>query len=155
MNWQIPGNDFNSTALSAGKDADGNEIYIGRGLFTEYYGSYVTPGRLQPVDEGDRKAGVYIELTLDEKLITTKVEYYAKNPICNYKWVPSENGEEVPNAIETHADSETIVYYVGRVFAMGTLHVGKVLVSQRMYYAYKGKAYSADSYEVLVCERKK
>lgn len=136
--------------MSAGLDSEGKEIYIGRGVVN----SFVTPGRLLIEDDGEKKAGVYVELSLEEHLITTKIEYYARNSICNYKWVPSSNGEIVTNAVETQAVSESIIYYVGRVSANGSLHVGKVLVSQQMYYGSNGKAYEAASYEVLICERK-
>jgi hypothetical protein len=110
----------------------------------------LTPGRLQLQDEGSRKAGVYIELNSGEFVITSNLEYYAKNPNCNYKWIPSENGKPVVDAVETV--SGTVIYYIGRTFAYGSLQVGKVFVSRGMFYTHNGRGYKVLTYEVLICD---
>lgn len=130
--------------LSAGLDAQGNEIYIGRGL----YNSVSTPGRLVEETVGNRSAGVYIEYGGAQYRLTTNTEYYVINPNCKYKWVPSFNGSTVPNAVQV-TSSKT--YYIGRVFVQDSLQVGKVLLKNRMFYAYNGLGHSAFTYEVLVC----
>lgn len=101
-------------------------------------------------DKGGKKVGVYIELNSDEFVITSKLEYYSKNPSCYYKWVPSSDGKTVVDAVETVTGS--IIYYVGRVFAHGSLQVGKVFVTRGMFYAHNGRGYKVLTYEVLICD---
>lgn len=108
----------------------------------------MTPGRLIPQTVGTKTPGVYIEFNGIERQLTTNIEYYAKNPKCNYKWVPSSNGATVPNAITS---TSSVTYYVGRVSAGGSLHIGKVFVSLYMIYE---AGVVVRSYEVLVCECK-
>ena len=148
MDWQ-PFSDVETIkiyGLSAGLDSLGNEIYIGRGT----YSGYLTPGRLVPQTVGTRTPGVYVEFNGLERQITTNIEYYAKNLTCNYKWVASSNGAIVANAI-SFLSFDSTTYYVGRVIAGGSLHLGKVLVTLNMIYE---NGTIASSYEVLVCERK-
>lgn len=134
--------------LTAGKDADGNEIYIGRGDVD----GWLTPGKLLAKETEKSKAGLYVELGWEEHLITSDLEYYAKNPDCNYTWVPSADGWAVANAVETI--SHPVIYYVGKAFEHGSTQVGKVFLYRGMYYTFNGTAQKTTSYEVLVCERK-
>lgn len=97
-------------------------------------------------------AGLYFEHGLKEHLITSGVEYYAKEATCDYKWIPSANGFAVPNAVQFTSASYT--FYVGRAFLQGSTQVGKVTIEHRvMYYAYGGKGHATASYEVLICEK--
>ena len=136
-----------SNGLSAGLDSLGNEIYIGRGTFN----GYLTPGRLAIKTVCTKTPGVYVEFDGIERQITTNIEYYAKNPKCNYKWVPSSNGATVSNAIMIQTIN-SVTYYVGRVLAGGSLHVGKVFLNYKMIYE---SGLVTSTYEVLVCESNK
>ena len=69
-------------AFSAGLDSQGKEIYVGRGTFN----SLLSPGRLLLEDNGSKTAGLYIEFSSVERKITSNIEYYVKNPSCDYKW---------------------------------------------------------------------
>jgi hypothetical protein len=135
--------------LSAGKDAEGNDVYIGRGTVD----GWLTPGKLVLKDSGTEKAGVHVELGLEDNLITSDFEYYAKNQNCNYSWVPSDYGWAVANAVETI--TRDLLYYVGRAFQHGSVQVGKVFLYKGMFYAFNGTGHEAKPYEVLICERKK
>jgi hypothetical protein len=74
-------------------------------------------------------AGLYFEYGAAEHLITTGVEYYAKEPTCDYKWVPSSNGQNVENAIQFRSSPYT--FYPGRTFSFGSTQVGKVTLELR------------------------
>ena len=114
-------------------DSQGKEIYVGRGTFN----SIVNPGRLLLEDNGSKTAGLYIESSGVERILTSNIEYYVKNPSCDYKWVTSSGGKTVPNAIKVVNPTKT--YYVARVFAQNTLLVGKVLVGNRFYYSQRSR----------------
>ena len=126
-------------------DSQGREIYIGRG----YFNNVLNPGRLFIEDVVNKTAGLYIEHSSLEQKVPPYVEYYARSPKCFYKWVTSWNGLVVVNAIQFN---KTKPFYVARVFAQGSLHVGKVLVGSRMFYGFNGIGYSTTRYEVLVCD---
>lgn len=126
--------------LSAGQDDQGRECYIGRGT----YQRQLAPGKL--LIEGD--VGLYIEHSHNEHRITSNVEYYAKEPTCNYKWVPSSKGEAVVNAVQYNGT--THIFYVGRTFASNSMEVGKIHLGEpRLHY---GKGHQIELYEVLVCD---
>ena len=99
----------------------------------------------------DKLAGVYVEFYELERYLTSNLEYYAKDPACSYRWQPSSNATTVARAISVTGQK---YYYVARVYAQGTLIVGKVLVRNKMYYAINGIGYTSMTYEVLVCDRK-
>ena len=100
---------------------------------------------------GDKIAGVYVEFYGLERYLTKNLEYYAKDPACSYRWQPSSNATTVARAISVTGQK---YYYVARVFAQGSLHVGKVLVRNKMFFGFNGIGYNVVSYEVLVCDRK-
>lgn len=130
--------------ISAGLFVDGKDSYVGRGTV---YGQ-LAPGTLLIEDSIVRKAGLYIEHSYINHLITLNVEYYAKNPACNYKWVESSNGQTIFNAVNYNSDGYTM--YVGRIFDDDSWHVGKVPIETGIIYYGEGK--SSARYEVLVCE---
>lgn len=132
--------------LSAGQDSLGQEVYIGRG----YYRDELAPGKLLiDAPTAYRGVGLYVENSRAEQFITSNKEYFEKEPTCEYKWVASSNGQRVTNAIEYTTHQFT--FYVGRVFAQGSVEVGKVPSSTKtMYY---GKGHQINSYEVLTCEK--
>jgi hypothetical protein len=132
-----------SEGLSAGLDAQGKECYIGRGTAV----TYLSPGRLLIEDDGNRKAGLYVESNGSEYYVTSNVEYLVKDPKCNYKWVPSSNGDPVANAIEF---TSNLRFYVGRVSNGNSVEVGKVVVEQGGGMNY-GNGKLTYSYEVLIC----
>ena len=130
----------------AGEDSNDNDIFIGQATFN----GVLTPGRFLIESIGSNPVGLYAELNGKEVYTATNDEYLFINSSCDYQWVKSENGSTVPFAIKV-VGSKT--YYIGRVFAQGTLNVGKILLKNRMYYSYNGLGYTARSYEVLVCYR--
>ena len=136
--------DVRAYGLSAGLDSLGYEVYIGRGV----YNGYLTPGRILIETIGSKTPGVYIEYGGNEPQITSNIEYYAKNPKCNIKWVASSGGVVVPNSVKVPTIN-SLIYNVGRVFAEGSVHVGKVFPNYRLIYE---NGLTAAFYEVLVCE---
>jgi Protein of unknown function (DUF3421) len=132
-----------SDAFSAGTDSEGKEIYIGRGIFN----GEIIPGRFLFEDDGSHLPGLYVEQKSCELFFSTGVEYYAKNPSCNYQWVASSDGSTVPNAVRVSRFED---YYIGKVTIDGSIHVGKVSRKEKVF-TYPG--YSSNSYEVLVCQR--
>jgi hypothetical protein len=135
-----------SDALSAGQDSLGNQIYIGRGLVN----GVLSPGRLLIEPIGSKPAGLYTESNKTEAYISSGIEYYVKDPNCNYQWVLSSNGTTVDNAIKVFGPIKN--YYVGRVFDKGSLQLGKVLLTRALYYPPNNTIYT--NYEVLVCNGK-
>lgn len=111
----------------------------------------MAPGKLMIEPTKAYAAGLYFEYGHKEHLITSGVEYYAREPTCNYNWIPSSNGQVVPNAVQFTSASYT--FYVGRAFLQGSTQLGKVTLEHRvMYYAFSGKGHATASYEVLICE---
>ena len=129
--------------MSAAVDSMGNEIYIGRGPVD----GIVMPGPLFIQNSGNKLAGLYVEYLRLERRLTTNIEYYSINPMCDYKWLPSSNGTKVINAIIANPNK----YYVGRVKVDGLYQIGKVLLNRKLFY---GKGFSRSSYEVLTCDSK-
>ena len=135
--------------ISAGLNEFGKTSYVGRG---RYFGQ-LAPGRLMIEATSAYEPALYLAWDTSSHVITKGVEYYAKESRCDYKWVPSSNGEIVPNAIMFRSLSFT--FYVGRTKSFNSVQVGKVsLEHHTMYYAYGSKAYSVKNYEVLVCNKK-
>lgn len=133
--------------ISAGKNHLGKSCYIGRAV----YNRQLIPGRLMIEPTHSSSVGLYVEYALKEHLLTSNIEFYAKEPNCFYKWVPSSNGQDVTNAIQFKNDSYT--FYIGRAFLQGATQVGKVLLEHRvLYFAFMGRGYSSAVYEVLLCE---
>ena len=129
--------------ISAGLFADGKDSYVGRGTVN----GQLAPGTLLIEDSISRKAGLYMEYGQVENFITSDVEYYVKNPVCNYEWIASSNGETIVNAIAHKSDGFT--FYVGRIFDENSWYVGKILIEHQVMYFGNGK--QTASYEVLVC----
>jgi hypothetical protein len=90
-----------------------------------------------------------VEQSKTERFSNKNVDYYTPNPNCSYSWVESCSGNVVENAV---VSSITNPHYIGLVFTANSLQIGKVIVGDRMYYA---PNFSAVSYKVLVCNRKK
>ena len=135
--------------ISAGLNEFGKNSYVGRG---RYFGQ-LAPGKLMIEATSAYGPALYLAWDTSSHVITKGVEYYAKESRCDYKWVPSSNGEIVPNAIMFRSLSFT--FYVGRTKSFNSVQVGKVsLEHHTMYYAYGRKAYSVKNYEVLVCNKK-
>jgi hypothetical protein len=133
--------------ISAGKNNLGKSCYIGRGL----HNRQMVPGRLMVEPTQSAAVGLYIEYALKEHFLTSNIEFYAKEPNCNYKWIPSSNGQDVTNAVQFKNDSYT--FYMGRAFLHGSTQVGKVVLDHRvMYFAFGGKGFATATYEVLTCE---
>lgn len=84
-------------------------------------------------------------------LLISDIQYYAKEPDCEYKWLPSLNGRVVGKSIDVQSPSGK-VYQIGRVFANNSWHVGAVFAYHGgMHYGYLGAAQFTRSYEVLIC----
>ena len=134
--------------ISAGLNEYGKESYVGRGTFN----GQLAPGKLMIDGAGvPYQPALYFEWDNFEHVLTEGVEYYAKESRCNYKWVPSSNGQKVSNAVGFR--SEPYTFYVGRTTTFSSTQVGKVTLEHNtMYYAYGGKGYSVNNYEVLVCD---
>jgi Protein of unknown function (DUF3421) len=86
--------------ISAGLNEFGKECYVGRGT----YNGQLAPGKLMTEPHG-YAAGLYFGYGGSEHLITSGVEYYAKEASCDYKWVPSSNGQVVNHAIQFKSGS--------------------------------------------------
>jgi hypothetical protein len=82
-----------------------------------------------------------------ENRVTRSVEYYAKQPECNYKWVESAYGNDVKNAIEFYDKEEQ--FYVGRISSERGVLVGKV--SNKWKKIHYGRGIESFNYEVLTC----
>lgn len=124
------------------------ECYIGRALVN---GRQLAIGKLL-IESKTNQAGLYLEYGNVEHYIASGIEYYAKEPTCDYEWVSSSNGQVVRNAVQFSSDSYT--FYPGRAFLQGSIQVGKVtLEHQVMYYGWGGVARSTGSYEVLTCNK--
>lgn len=94
--------------------------------------------------------GLYFPYDVTDFHLTTNLQYYAKEPTCDYQWKSSSHGRRVENAIQIKSNSYT--YYVGRIYAFNSYHVGKVTLEHKtIYYGYNGKTKSSATYEVLVC----
>ena len=130
----------------AGQDSNGNEIYVGLATFS----GVLTPGRFFLESIGSKPAGLYAEFNGMEVYGSTNVEYLYTSMECDFQWEQSENGTAVPFAVKVVG---TKTYFIGRVFAQGSLNVGKVLIKNRLYYSSNGVGYAARSYEILVCYR--
>lgn len=129
-------------AFSAGLDALGNNIYIGRGKFN----GVLTPGQLLLEQTGKTRAGLYVMVNSTQYRISSNIEYYSVDPSCDYQWISSMNGNVVENAVEVDATKK---FYIGRVLVKGSYHVGTVVVKSKMFYLPR---FSANKYEVLVCQ---
>ena len=129
-------------AFSAGLDAHGNNLYIGRGKFK----GVLTPGQLLTEKTGKNRAGLYVMVNSVQHHILSSIEYYSVDPRCDYQWVSSTYGHIVENAVEVDA---TTKFYVGRVLVKGSYHVGTVVVKAKMFYP---PHYQTKKYEVLVCQ---
>lgn len=133
--------------ISAGLNEFGRHSYVGRGT----YEGQLAPGKLMTEPNG-YAAGLYFAYGDNEIVITSEVEYYAKEPPCDYRWVPSSNGQIVSNAIQL--TSHPYTFYVGRIHTFDSIQVGKVTLEHRvMYYAFNGRSHRTANYEVLTCVR--
>ncbi|CAG9135334.1 unnamed protein product [Plutella xylostella] len=161
---------FPQGAVSAGVDADGSEIYVGR---AQHEGDLLT-AKVIPA-----KSAAYVsfngaEVFKDDvehmgDLLTAKVipaksaAYVSFNGAEVFKddvellvagmlsWQPCDNGAVPQGAISagTTADGETL--YVGRVLHDGCITPGKVHQSHGcVYYPFNGEEMSSKEYEVLV-----
>jgi hypothetical protein len=134
--------------ISAGTDVNGNQAYVGRTLFRNLQ---ATIGSLL-IDSGkNRPPGLYTEFGFVGPNSTTKIEYYAKEKACIYKWIPSSDGVSVDNAIQFEDSYFRIM--VGRIFKDGSWHVGSVIVSTQYQFCYEGNKCFNHEYDVLVCEK--
>ena len=132
--------------IFAGLYSNDQYAYVGRGTVS----GQLAPGTLLIKNSGTHTAGFYMEHSHAEHYLTSNIEYYAKEPSCDYEWVESSNGNVVQNAIEHKSAPYT--FYVGRTFNQGFWHVGKVTLElQTMYF---GKGLGTKFYEVLVCNPK-
>jgi hypothetical protein len=135
--------------LTIGQTAEGREVYVSRA----YVGVQLAPGSLLIEDSGSRVAGFYTEYDGTERFIPSNIEYFATSECpCDYKWISSEGGAIIMNAIQFPSISDGFTFYVGRILYEGSWYVGKVtLETKTMYY---GNGLNSDSYEVLICEPK-
>jgi hypothetical protein len=99
----------------------------------------------------NRKTGFYMEHSGAEQYLISGIDYYATEPSCNYRWVPSKNGETVANAIKYNSQYQ---FYIGRIKEGNSWHVGKVVVGTNFYMCYGKGHCGIPNYEVLICEKK-
>jgi hypothetical protein len=128
---------------------EGKECYVGRGEYiVNEERSQLAPGMLLIENTKTHLAGFYMEYDRDERKITENVEYYAKEPDCDYKWVFAAHGSNVSNAIQFKSGVET--FSVGRITKSdGSIIVGKVGQWKKIHF---GKGEESAYYEVLTCE---
>ena len=132
--------------ISAGLDTSGKDVYVGRGV----HKAHLAPGKLMIEEASDAKRALYLEWSQEEQVLTEEVEYYAKESHCEYAWVPSDHGKIVPGAVTFRSYPYT--YYIGRATIYNSTQVGRVNLERfQMFYAYGGKGYQVNTYEVLVC----
>lgn len=132
--------------FKAGLTEDGKDIYIGRSI----YDGEKAPAKLLIESTAEYNAGLYFPYGGLEYHITENLEYYAKEPTCDYKWVKSSFGGVVSNAVEY--DYSLKKFYIGR---SSDKKIGKVvLLYKKMYFSHEGKEYERDFYDVLVCDEK-
>lgn len=125
-------------------------VFVGRGTIDNKQSAI---GKLMVEATSSYRVGLYIGFYDKERLITSGIEYYAKEPDCKYEWVPTSNGQKVPDAIAFTSDGYT--FYVGRTHTFGSIQIGKVTLEMNvMFYGWNGKEYKATIYEVLVCKSK-
>jgi hypothetical protein len=128
---------------------EGKDCYVGRGEFIiDSERSQLAPGSLLLESTETHRAGFYMEYGRAEHKITENVEYYAKEPGYDYKWVFASHGNNVTNAIQFKSGSET--FSVGRITREdGSIMVGKVGQWKKIHY---GRGFESTHYEVLTCE---
>lgn len=136
---------------TAGINEFGQVAYVGRAA----YGGQLAPAKLFVEASSDYAAALYFPYGGLELVLTTGYEYYAKESRCkSYTWVPSKNGEDVPNAVRIPSPPYT--FLVGRFTPEnGSVEIGKVTLQHLcMYYGSKGYERITYEYEVLVCNKK-
>lgn len=122
---------------------------MGRGT----YNGLTSPAEL--IISGSR-SGLHFPYAGQVYRVQNDIEYYAKDPNCDYKWVSSEDGNTVAKAIKfsRRVSNTPYTFYVGRIFVQQGFHVGKVRLERGViYYGYQGKEHSSSTYQVLICDK--
>ena len=84
--------------------------------------------------------------------IVKGVEYLVKNPNYDYKWISSNNGEYVEDAISPGYTPSRELEFVGRIKINRRTFYGKILPNVGMYYEDENQKEALTSqYEILVC----
>ena len=134
-----------TNGVLAGHDG-GQEVYVGKAFYTN---GQSEPGKLtlDPIPTV-RYGNSNIAHTS-----TSNIKFLNKDPNCNYQWVESSHGVDVPDAILVPQISMNLL--IARLNIHGGTQVGKVgrpPPVNRMYYGYGDKQLeSINYYEVLVC----
>lgn len=132
--------------ISGGLNENGDEIYVGRGTVK----GQTAANNL--IISGPR-AGLYFPHSRTVHHLTTGIEYFEREADCDYQWVASSDGKVVASAIQI--DSPPYTFYVGRVFAHNSYHIGKTTLEHKVtYYSYAGTEPDTPNYEVLVCKER-
>jgi hypothetical protein len=76
---------------------------------------------------------------------TYAIEYLYKDPVCNYQWVASSNGETVKNAVKFKPD-----VFISKKDFNGSIHVGKVTPTKGSDIC-EGSMCVEPVYDILVC----
>lgn len=124
----------------------GEEAYIGFATFNRQS----APAELVL---SDQYYGLYFPWGAKVYHITENIQYYAKEPNCEYKWISSSSGQNVHKAIK-NSSPDGYTFYIGRTAAHNTWHVGKVTLEHKvLYYGHNMLTQKTAHYEVLICNK--
>ncbi|XP_037940978.1 uncharacterized protein LOC119679859 [Teleopsis dalmanni] len=125
-------------AIKAGKDQNGNDIYVAR----VYYAEDLLPANYIP-----NVGGAYTPYGCDAHFVRNDVEVLVE---CDCEWISAANGDVPPNAIITGYTSSGEHLYTGRAQYNNIMLPGKVHPSHKvLYMPYEGKEVNVKEYEVL------
>lgn len=124
-------------AVVAGHDSDGGTIFIGRA----FYNNDLLPAKIIP-----NKGKAYVAYGGHE----IELEDYEALSGQNYVWLPAENGEVPPGAVQVGHTSDGETLYAGRGYHAASLTVGKVHPSHGcLYIPFDSEEVKIFGYEVL------
>ncbi|KAG5875133.1 hypothetical protein JTB14_015459 [Gonioctena quinquepunctata] len=129
-----------NNAVRGGMDADGSQIYVGKG----YHNGDWIPAKVIPI-----RSVAY--LAYNGKEHPKEIVQVLCGPAHRFQWVSASNGRVPPCSIEGGKTASGEELYIGRANHMGSQTVGKVHPSHgTCYISFGGKEISCRNYEILV-----
>ncbi|XP_030386970.1 uncharacterized protein LOC115633666 [Scaptodrosophila lebanonensis] len=130
-------------AIQCGTDDEGNDTYVAR----VYYADDLLPANYVP-----SKQVAYAPYGCHAHTLTDQVDILID---CEHKWVPAENGQVPPQAIQTGYSEIGETLYTARATYQEFTLLGKVHPSHRVIYMpFRGQEVNSSQYEVLVLSPK-
>ncbi|KAG5667238.1 hypothetical protein PVAND_015228 [Polypedilum vanderplanki] len=135
--------------LSAGYYAPGKKAYIGLGNWNDML---LNAGRIQLDPPGllipsAKNRGIFLN-------DSNKMWYLARRNHHRYNWIASENGKDVPFAIEYGVKTSGLKSYIGRIKKNQTVFLGIVVPGMNVMYFVdeNGNSQTSNTYDVLTCK---